>query len=158
MNPGRLPQATRCVLLLLALSSASRSQADSPLVFNEIMYHPRTNEAALEWVELQNQMGVDLDISQWALTGGIEFTFAEGTIVPAGSYLVVASDPAALTVVTGLTNLAGPFIDRLANGGETLRLRNNNGRIMDEVAYGSEGDWPVAPDGAGPSLARRRAN
>ncbi len=160
MNPARafrLVVRTVCASTLFALGHLP-THADSPLVFNEIMYHPATNEAALEWVELQNQHGVDLDLSGWRLDGGIAFTFPEGTIVRAGDFLVVASAPASLAAATGLTNIAGPFTDRLANSGETLRLRNNNGRVLDELAYGVEGDWPVAPDGAGPSLARRQAN
>ena len=54
--------------------------------------------------------------------------------------------------------MLGPLSNRLSNAGERLRLRNNDGRIIDQVTYGVEGDWPVAPDGAGPSLARLRAN
>ena len=46
------------------------------------MYHPNaTNEAQLEWVELHNQMAVDMDISGWSLAGGVKFTFAEGTVI-----------------------------------------------------------------------------
>jgi hypothetical protein len=146
-------------LLTLAVGCAASSvQADSAVVFNEIMYHPLTNEAQLEWVELQNQMAVDVDISQWRLDGGIDFRFPEGTVVRAGNYLVIASSPATLMSAAGLTNVLGPFANRLSNAGERLRLRNNDSRIMDEVTYGVEGDWPVAPDGAGPSLARRRTN
>jgi len=43
------------LLALLCLIASSR--ADSVVVFNEIMYHPLTNEAQLEWVELQNKLG-----------------------------------------------------------------------------------------------------
>jgi hypothetical protein len=132
--------------------------ADSPVVFNEIMYHPLTNESQLEWVELQNQMAVDVDMSRWRLDGGIGFKFPEGTVIRAGGFLLVAASPSALMAATGLTNALGPFTDRLSNAGEELRLRDNNNRVMDKVTYGVEGDWPVAPDGAGPSLARRRAN
>jgi hypothetical protein len=66
----------------------------------------------------------------------------------------VAINPAAFTAATGVGNVLGPFTNRLSNGGGTLRIRNNNGRLIDEVSYGTEGDWPVAPDGAGPSLAK----
>src|SRR6185295_12166200 len=148
----------RIVLLAFALALPSAALADSAVVFNEIMYHPLTNEPALEWVELQNQHAVDIDLSGWRLDGGIDFNFAEGTVLRGGGYLVVASAPAELTAATGLTNVAGPFRNRLSNVGDTLRLRNNDSRIIDEVSYGGEGDWPVAPDGAGPTLARRRAN
>jgi hypothetical protein len=148
---------TWSLALSLALAAVAMA-ADSPVAFNEIMYHPATNEPALEWVELHNQMSVDLDISRWSLDGGIHFEFGEGVIIPGGGYLVVASSPVTLMMATGLTNVLGPFTERLSNAGETLRLRNNNGRLMDEVTYGVEGDWPVTADGAGSSLARVRAN
>ena len=53
--------------LLLALA-----RADSTLVFNEIMYHPATSETGLEWIELHNQMAVNMDISGWSLAGGVQ--------------------------------------------------------------------------------------
>ena len=68
----------------------SRACADSTLVFNEIMYHPATSETALEWIELHNQMGVNMDISGWSLAGGVQFKFTEGTVVPGRGYIVVA--------------------------------------------------------------------
>src|SRR5258705_11251336 len=70
-----------CLLPLITL-------ADSPVVFNEIMYHPLTNESQLEWVELQSQMGVDMDISDWRLDGGIRFSFPAGTVIRSGGYLL----------------------------------------------------------------------
>src|SRR5436190_1222176 len=143
---------------ILFVCLAGTLQGDSTVVFNEIMYHPLTNEAQLEWVELQNQMSVDVDISHWSIDSGIHFSFPEGSIARAGGYVVVAVSPSTLMNATGLTNVLGPFTDRLSNGGERLQLRDNNNRIVDELTYGVEGDWPVAPDGAGPSLARRRAN
>jgi hypothetical protein len=140
---------------LLCLNDAG---ADSVVVFNEIMYHPvGPNEAPLEWIELQNQLCVDVDVSGWRLDQAIHFRFAEGTIIPGGGFLVVASSPSTLAAL-GVTNALGPFTGRLGNGGDTLQLLNNSDRIMDEVAYGTVGDWPVAPDGVGPALARRATN
>jgi len=140
---------------LLAVSLVRPLPADTVVVFNEIMYHPATNEPTLEWVELYNQMAVDVDISDWSVTGGIEYTFPSNTIVRGGDYLLLALSPATMTAVTGSTNVFGPFTGRLSNNGDQLRLRNNSGRVMDEVNYGVEGDWAVAPDGSGVSLAKR---
>src|SRR2546423_4448605 len=145
----------RFLSLLAAGGIALSALADSSLVFNEIMYHPQTNEAATEWVEVYNQMAVDLDISGWSLDGGAQYTFASNTIIHGGAYLVVAVSPATLIAATGLTNVVGPFIGRLSNSGETLQLKNNSGRVVDTVTYGVDGDWPVAADGAGVSLAKR---
>ena len=126
------------------------------VAFNEIMYRPLTNEAQLEWVEFHRQMAVDVDMSGWSIDGGIQYTFPEGTRMPGGGYLVVAvSPPTNLMAATGLTNVLGPFTGRLSNNGDQLKLYNNNLRLMDEVNYGVEGDWPVGPDGAGVSLAKK---
>ena len=141
-----------CALVLAWTGATVR--ADSTVVFNEIMYHPLTNESALEWVELHNQMAVDMDLSGWALDNSIHYTFPDGTVVAGGGYLVVAVSPATLMAATGLTNVLGPFNGRLSNAGETIELRNNNGRLMDSVSYGVDGDWPVGCDGTGPSLAK----
>ncbi len=134
---------------------AAAAWADVTVVFNEVMYHPpQTNEAAFEWVELRNQMAVDMDLSGWTVEGGIDFRFPENAVIPGRGYLVVAGSPVELTAATGATNVFGPFTGRLSNSGETLELRNNNHRLMDELAYGTEDAWPVAADGAGPSLAK----
>src|SRR5437879_3632355 len=129
--------------------------ADSVVAFNEIMYHPAADDSALEWVELYNQMSVDIELSNWRIEGGIEFRFPANTILAAGNYLVVAADPAALQTARGVTNVFGPFTRHLSNSGDTLRLRNHNGRLMDELSYGDGEPWPVAADGSGASLAKR---
>ncbi|MDB6110190.1 MAG: exported protein of unknown function, partial [Pedosphaera sp.] len=148
----------RIAIFALAVSCAFWSRADSTVVFNEIMYHPTTNEAALEWVELRNLMSVDMDLSGWSLANGIAYNFPAGTIIPGGGFLVVASAPTTLMAATGLTNVLGPFAGRISNSGETLDLLNNNLRVMDSVTYGVEGDWPVAANGAGVSLAKVNSN
>src|SRR5580765_7192416 len=59
---------------LICVCCLSNLRGDTALVFNEIMYHPQTNEAAFEWVELYNQMAVDLDVSGWKIQNGIDYT------------------------------------------------------------------------------------
>ena len=140
------------VLCLFAV--VAPSSADSVITFNEVMYHPAGNTQTLEWVELFNALSYDMDISGWQLDGGIEYTFPAGTTIPSEGYLVIAKSPAVLEAQTGITRALGPFSGQLANGGETLRLENNSGRVMDEVDYRDGGDWPVAPDGSGVSLAK----
>lgn len=128
--------------------------ADSTTVFNEIQYHPADRESSQEWIELHNLMSVRMDLSRWRLAGGVTFTFPEGTVIPGGGHLVIAVQPEALRSI-GVSNVIGPFQGRLSNGGERLELRNNNDRLMDAVDYGVDRPWPVAPDGLGPSLAKR---
>ena len=147
LSPGRRPAQCRFELL------EPRFVLDSTVVFNEIMYHPAGASQSLEFIELYNQMAVDVDVSGWRFTNGVEFTFAEGTKVRGRGYAVIAKDPAALFAATGVTAL-GAYGGELSNSGEQLALSDRNSREMDVLTY-SDGDrWPVAPDGTGVSLAK----
>ena len=117
--------------------------ADAVVVFNEVMYHPPNTETNLEWFELHNQLAVDVDISEWAITGGVQYTFPNGTVIKGRGYAVVAVSPSSLAAATGLTGIYGPYTNRLGNNGDVIRLRNNSGRLMDELAYGVDDDWPI---------------
>ena len=142
-------------ILVVLHGAAARLRADAVIVFNEIMYHPATNESLYEWVELRNLLACDVDISDWSIGGDIQFSFPSNSIIKGGGYLVVARSPTTMMGVIGSTNVYGPFFGRLENSGGALKLHNNSGRVMDEVHYDTEGDWPVAPDGSGVSLAKR---
>lgn len=136
-------------LLLASVLAVTKAHAsDSAAIFNEIMYHDATGET--EWIELANIMAVDLYLSGWRIEGGIDYVFPEGTVIAAGGYLLVSNQPAAVP------GALGPWSGRLANGGESIRLRNVAGRVMDELDYRDGGRWPVGADGSGASLARRR--
>ncbi len=128
---------------------------DGTVVFNEIMYNPSGPDETLEWIELYNQQSVNMDLSAWSLSGGVDYTFPEETVIPGGGYLVIAANPAALEAAGDYDAALGPYEGRLSNAGETLRLLSNNGRAMNEVEYGDGGQWPVGPDGGGVSLAKR---
>ena len=150
------PAIASPVTMNTAVPASSANSADTVLTFNEIMYHPSTNEAGLEWIEFYNQEAVDIDISNWRLGGDTDYIFPNGTRVAGRSYIVLARSPATLMATTGLSsNVFGPFVSPLNNQGGTLNLYNNSGRLMDTVTFGTSGDWPVTPDGAGPSLAKR---
>jgi hypothetical protein len=147
-----------CTLVSVLLPATFSARADSVVVFNEIMYHPATNEPGLEWVELYNQNAVDVDLGGWRLTGGIDYTFANGTVIRGRGYLTVAVSPGTLAAASGVTNVFGPFTGRLSNNGEELRLRDNNSRLMNSVNFGVDGEWPDGADGGGVSLAKRHPN
>lgn len=144
-----------CILPFLL--KAQTALADSVVVLNEIMYHP-AEESQAEWIELANVMAVDVDISKWRLTAGVEYTFPEGTIIRAGGFMVVASDTSKLVSTNPAVPVLGPFQGKLDNNGERIELRNNSNRLMNQVRYGDNEPWPLAPDGSGVSLAKRAAD
>jgi len=129
---------------------------DSTVVFNEIMYNPAGDaDDTLEWIELYNQLAVDMDVSEWSIEGGIDYEFPNGTVVPGRGHLVLAISPDDLQAASGYAGALGPYSGKLSNGGEELRLINNDDRVMNVVSYGDNGAWPVGPDGSGASLAKR---
>ncbi|MHB1035663.1 MAG: lamin tail domain-containing protein [Pirellulales bacterium] len=148
-------------------SLESRQMLDSTVVFNELMYHPLQDlDSTREYIELYNQLNVNMDVFDWKLEGGVDFQFADGTIVEARkTLLVVPFDPVAQPQtlaefkaaynVGATVKIVGPYTGLLSNGGEELRLVNNGGRLMNVLDYGDGGDWPVEPDGGGASLVKR---
>ena len=128
------------------------------LVFSEIMYRPLpvTNGANLEFIELLNTLGTPENIGGYQLSGDVDYTFPEGTIIPGGGFLVVARNPAEVQTRYNISGVFGPYPDGLPNNGGTLRLRNRQNAILLEVTYNNRNPWPTGADGAGASLVLAR--
>lgn len=132
----------------LTISHALAANSDSVVVFSEVMYHPDPGDTTGEWIEIYNQMGVDVDISGWRLSGGIDYVFPSATVIGGGEFLVIAANPAALS------GSLGPLDGALNNGGKTINLRDNSDRVMDSINYEDNWPWPPAADGSGASLTK----
>ena len=135
------------------------------LVISEIMYHPSpapagTPATQLEFIELFNSLGEPHDLSGYRLAGSVDYLFPAGTILRGGGFLVVARAPADVQAHYGLSGVLGPWVGAATNGlpndAGTVRLRHRTGAVLLEVNYSSQSPWPVAPDGAGPSLVLAR--
>lgn len=141
-------------------SAAATPQA-GPLVINEIWYYPPAGFA--EMVELRNTGAAPVALDGWKLEG-FGFTFAAGTTLGAGDYLlVVADDPAAFRTrhtVPVATAIYGPVTGSLDDGGERLSLERPHGSLpgvfveVEGVRYNDKSPWPAGADGTGPSLQR----
>src|SRR5262245_5758913 len=90
--PPLLRRTFQTCLISQVSMIAAHAAADCVVVFNEVMYHPTGPDAATqearEWIELRNQMTVDIDMSRWSLAGGLSYTFPANTILPAGGRIV----------------------------------------------------------------------
>ncbi len=139
---------------LLITLTAVIAQPAGALVISEIMYNPGGDNEDLEFIELYNDRAVSEDMSGYAFTDGIDYTFDRGTLLGPKQYMVIARDPNAIEAVYGIDNVYGPYSGRLDNGGERVTLANENGGIFTSVRYNDRYPWPVAPDGTGHSLIR----
>jgi len=134
---------------LLALACMLPMSALAAPVINEILYRPGLSfpePESLEFVEIHNPDPTAVDLSNWTISGGVDFVFPSGTTLPGGGYLVVAANPAALAAASGLSGIAGPWsaTQRLSNSGETIVLSRPDSEgpvVVDRVSYADEGDW-----------------
>lgn len=142
----RLFPAVAAACAFAALSQPCLASPDSVVVFNEIQYNPPGATESGEWIELFNQMGIKTDISNWRIDG-IGYKFPPNTIINPGAYIVVAKTPSA--------GQFGPFTGSISNGGQHLQLINQSDRMMDEITFTDDDQWPAGPDGSGATLAKK---
>ncbi|MEM7261529.1 MAG: LamG-like jellyroll fold domain-containing protein [Planctomycetota bacterium] len=132
--------------------------------FSEIHYHPAQDDF-LEFVEIVNLERTSVDLEGWDIPA-VEFTFPEGSRIPAGGFVIVARDPKILrsrTPIPDSVAVFGPYTGALSNAGEELRLRDNGmldgvqyyPETIDVVPFDDEGAWPQEADGEGFSLELR---
>ena len=128
------------------------------VVVSEVMYHPakRSDGRDVRFIEVFNSMPWFEELGGWRITGDVEFTFPAGFVLPARGYVVIAAAPADLGAAAGLKDVLGPFTGTLARSGGSLKLRNRQNAVLFELDYRDDGVWPVAADGAGPSLVLAR--
>ena len=143
----------------------SLSDAVTDLRVTEVHYNPgpveneTINAAELEFIELTNVGDDTLDISQVRFDDGIEFAFADSSILTldAGARVLLVRDRTAFEAFYGKDlPIAGEYGGedgfRLNNGGEQLRLVDSSGAVIQEISYDNEGLWPAQADGLGSSL------
>ena len=145
-----------CTGLLLAVA-LPESSARAAVVINEIHYHPPSpGGKTLEFIELFNDSGAAVDIGGWSFSRGIDFTFAAGSTIPAGGFVVVCRDPEEARRAFGLgeEGVFGPYLGVLDNGGENVVLVDAVHGFADGVDFDDNSPWPLAADGDGASLQR----
>ena len=117
------------------------------VVINEIMYHPSSENSAEEYIEILNTSDTEISLRNWRLSGGVDFDFPT-MLIPAGGYLVIASDVDAFRAKYGdAVDVVGPWTGQLSNSSDRLNLRDGSNLRVDTVTYADEGDWAVRQRG-----------
>jgi len=125
---------------------------DETLVINEIHYAPSASQGnAAAFIELTNHGPSHYDLSNATFTSGIDFSFPEQTTVAPGERLLIA---ASADHYSGSDLRVFEYQgDDLPRQNEAIRLRNNLGRLIDDVPYKSSSPWPDVGNESGVSLA-----
>jgi hypothetical protein len=148
---GAVMTTTQAVTVLY---SGPRPESREAIVFNEIMYNPLTPNAS--FVEILNTAPFAFDLSGWRVNG-IDFTFAEGTVLNPGQIIVLAQDRVAFATAYGTAvPVFGEFGGNLDPDGETLSLLQPDGTdagvAVDRVRYERTAPWASGATTDGRSL------
>ena len=146
------------------------SSRKTPFIFSEIMYNPATiivgtNTLSTEFIELYNSNPFYEDLSDYKISGDIDYTFPKGVGLAGLARLVLAKNTnefqlyynlSGVTLLQyGVTNNVTNIVNSLSRSG-TIRLKNNVGGVVLEVSYNNDNPWPVGADGTGHSLVLAR--
>jgi hypothetical protein len=105
-------------------------------------YNPASGNSAEQFVELRNTNSYSIDVSNWRLTGAIEFTMSPGTVIPAGESLYLAANVNAFRARATSPHagqnifVQGPFGGFLsAQGNSPLILENDRNVRVSQNSY-----------------------
>ena len=119
----------------------SASLQGGPVMINELMYHPASENTKEEYIELMNTSSNAVDLAGWRFTTGVRFSFP-AVVIPAGGYLVVAADLNTFTSkYPGVSNVVGNWDGILSNSGQQIALVDALGQSADSVRYADDGEW-----------------
>jgi hypothetical protein len=132
--------------------------ANAVVKITEIHYHPADRQPGGEWIEIWNSGDALVDVSGWKIYDQSDdnvFAVPAATTLPAGGKLVLAADLEAFSIAyPDVTNVTGGFDFGLGNSGDTVRLVDAGGAIVEALTYDDKAPWPTTPDGGGYSLSR----
>ncbi|HZX97617.1 MAG TPA: lamin tail domain-containing protein [Myxococcales bacterium] len=114
-----------------------KGAAPAKVILNEILANEPGSSTAGEFVEIVNTGGTAVDIGGWQLwdATAMRHTFAAGTTLAAGKAIAVFAS--ATAIPAGTPNAIGSSTGALslANGGDTVSIRNAAGTVVDSFTY-----------------------
>lgn len=110
----------------------------SPIMLSEFLYNDDA-DSDKEFVELYNPSNQTVDLSGYALSEAIDFTFPAGATILPNGYVVVARNTSMYPNVT--VPMYQWSSGKLANEGERIVLNDGFGMLVDFVQYGNSAPW-----------------
>lgn len=107
------------------------------VVINEVAWAGTAANSADEWIELYNATTRAIDLTGWTLSDGGDINIALSGVIPPGGFYLLERREAATSVPCDQI-----YNGTLSNTGETLTLRDAQGRVID-TANADGGSWPA---------------
>ena len=110
--------------------------ADAAVSIAAVEFNPSSGNQQEEYIAITNPNPYAVDISDWKLSGGVEFTFKGGTVVPSNKVVYVSPNTLAFRSRSagprgGLALFSvGPYQGQLSARGEPLTITDNHGRLV----------------------------
>ncbi len=129
------------------------TRVEGKVVINEVFYHAPNGLEDLQWIELYNTSKEPADVSGWALTKGVRYTFPIGTRIPGESYWVLSRNAKRFEQFYHRPSNT-EFEKNLRRKGERLELSDGNGNVVETLKFDDHNPWPAAADGLTASMER----
>ncbi len=122
------------------------------LVISKIHYHPAENDLGendQEFIEILNNGSTSVSLRGYYFRGtGLVYQFPTSATIDPSQSIVLANDTDTYLQVHGKLPF-GEYSRALSNSGQTLKLSDAFGNIIDEVSYSDDAPWPAEADGDG---------
>lgn len=108
---------------------------------SDLEYRPASGNPLEEWISFTNASENAIDISGWKIAGAVRFQFKPGTVIP--SHGVLFASPSVQDFRRRTVSpqggerrfVVGPYEGNLSAWGESLKLSDTAGRIVDSRTY-----------------------
>ena len=141
------------------VSTTSSAGGLNHIIISEVYYDTVGTDSKEEWVELYNPTNSSVDLSGWTLSDNSKsFSLPIGTVIGAGTYLVIARNAAGFTALYGFAPDVSGMTISLSNSGDQVVLSDNSGNQVDMVAWENYlAGWSITAS-TGTSIVRINLN
>lgn len=126
------------------------------IVINEIMFSQTDAWACGDWIELYNPSQQSVNMTGWTIRDDLDshsYMIPDNTIIPTNGYLILCQHKEDfLQYYSKKLNVIGDLEFGLSQE-DQVRIYNQNGQLVDRVAYGPQFPWPEDPLFGAASLA-----
>jgi hypothetical protein len=154
---GILASALLATLTACTLEPTRQQAASSPVKITEVHFDPSPVQWQASFIEIANVTGAPVDVSGWQVTGAGRMTIPAATVLRPNDTVLFCKSLADVQKLASAKFLhVVAFQGKLRNSGETIRIEDLAGMVVDEVSY--DPLVPTVKEAAGSGKSIHRAD